>query len=70
MQSYLVAPFAQIDLPLAEAWMLQLGLRAEYMLYAYDNQMLDGNTRDDGTPCDAPRPRAASIAPPTAATIS
>ena len=45
-------PSRRSDLPLAEAWTLQLGLRAEYMLYAYDNQMLDGNTRDDGTPCD------------------
>ncbi len=51
VQSYLVAPFGELDVPFAEAWSLQLGLRAEYMLYAYDNKMLDGNTQDDGTPC-------------------
>jgi outer membrane receptor protein involved in Fe transport len=51
-RSYLVAPYAQLELPLAEAWSLQLGLRAEYMLYDYDNTMFDGNTLDDGlTPC-------------------
>jgi outer membrane receptor protein involved in Fe transport len=27
------------------------GLRLEYSHYDYDNRMLDGNTRDDGTPC-------------------
>jgi outer membrane receptor protein involved in Fe transport len=49
--SYLAAPFAQVELPLATDWSLQAGLRAGYMLYDYDNRMLDGNTRDDGTPC-------------------
>ncbi len=50
-QSYLGAPFVRLALPLTPAWLLQLGLRAEYMLYDYDNRMIDGNTRDDGTPC-------------------
>jgi len=27
------------------------GMRAEYLHYDYDNRMLDGNTRDDGTEC-------------------
>ena len=27
------------------------GLRAEHLNYDYDNRMLDGNTRDDGTAC-------------------
>lgn len=49
--SYLAAPFARVELALAPDWTLQLGLRAEYMLYDYDNRMLDGNARDDGTPC-------------------
>jgi outer membrane receptor protein involved in Fe transport len=49
--SYALSPFAQLELPLAAAWTARLGLRADYMLYDYDNQMLDGNTRDDGTPC-------------------
>ncbi|MCC5793214.1 MAG: TonB-dependent receptor [Chromatiales bacterium] len=49
--SWLAAPYAQIELPLSPRWILQAGLRLEYLLYDYDNQMLDGNTRDDGTPC-------------------
>ncbi len=49
--SYLAAPFLRLELPLATDWILQLGLRTEYMLYDYDNRMRDGNTRDDGTPC-------------------
>jgi outer membrane receptor protein involved in Fe transport len=51
VQSYLAGLFTQASLPLAAAWTLQLGLRAEYMLYVYDNQMIAGNTRDDGVPC-------------------
>lgn len=49
--SALAAPFARLEWPLTPDWLLQLGLRAEYMLYDYDNRMLDGNTRDDGTLC-------------------
>ncbi len=30
---------------------LTAGLRAEHLTYDYDNRMLDGNTRDDGTEC-------------------
>ncbi len=30
---------------------LGTGLRLEYTRYAYDNRMLDGNTKDDGEPC-------------------
>lgn len=30
---------------------LTAGLRAEYIAYKYDNHMLDGNTKDDGTAC-------------------
>lgn len=50
-RSALAAPWAQLTLPLAGALSLQAGLRVEYMLYDYDNRMLDGNTQDDGTPC-------------------
>ncbi|MDX1460764.1 MAG: TonB-dependent receptor [Xanthomonadales bacterium] len=46
-----VAPFVQVEWLLDEAWTLAAGLRYEHMLYDYDNRMLDGNTRDDGTPC-------------------
>ena len=50
--SALVAPFAQLDLTFATDWRFSAGLRLEYMRYDYDNKMLDGNTRDDGTSCD------------------
>ncbi|MDJ0938237.1 MAG: TonB-dependent receptor [Woeseiaceae bacterium] len=46
-----VAPFVQADFSLSDTVTLSVGLRAEYLHYDYDNRMLDGNTRDDGTPC-------------------
>ena len=46
-----IAPYVQSDIELDELLTLGLGLRAEYTRYDYDNRMLDGNTRDDGTPC-------------------
>jgi iron complex outermembrane recepter protein len=45
------APWAHWERPLAAGWSLGLGLRAERMLYRYENRMLDGNTRDDGSEC-------------------
>ncbi len=50
-RSALAAPFAQLELPLLDELVLQLGLRVEGMRYEYDNHLIDGNTRDDGTPC-------------------
>ena len=49
-----VAPYAQLDLPFAESWTLQLGLRLEYLYYDYNNNMVAGSTREDGTGCGAP----------------
>jgi outer membrane receptor protein involved in Fe transport len=46
-----IAPYVQGDFELTETLALGIGLRAEYTHYDYDNRMLDGNTRDDGTPC-------------------
>ncbi len=46
-----VAPYVQSDIEFGKWLTLGLGLRAEYTRYRYDNRMLDGNTRDDGTPC-------------------
>ena len=46
-----VAAYAQADIALGRRWSLDAGLRAEYTRYDYDNRMLDGNTRDDGTEC-------------------
>ena len=51
VQSIGIAPFVQADFPIGERLTASAGLRAEYMHYEYDNRMLDGNTRDDGTPC-------------------
>lgn len=35
----------------AESWQLTLGLRYEQVRYDYDNRMLTGRTRDDGSAC-------------------
>lgn len=51
--SRMAALWQALDLPLdaAGAWHLLPSLRLEYLGYDYDNRALDGNTRDDGTPC-------------------
>jgi outer membrane receptor protein involved in Fe transport len=49
--SFMAAPYAQLEVPLGGRWRAMAGVRLEYLLYDYDNQMLDGNTRDDGTEC-------------------
>lgn len=46
-----LAPWVHWERPLAARWSLGLGLRAERLHYDYDNRMLDGNTRDDGSEC-------------------
>jgi outer membrane receptor protein involved in Fe transport len=46
-----IAPYVQSEFELTETLAFGIGLRAEYTHYDYDNRMLDGNTRDDGTPC-------------------
>jgi len=51
VQSASAAPYVQTEVRLGEALKVGLGLRAEWLRYDYDNRMLDGNTRDDGTPC-------------------
>ena len=49
--TFLMAPYIQTEIFVSDALTVELGLRAEYSHYDYDNQMLTGNTRDDGTPC-------------------
>jgi len=49
--SVMAAPYAQLEYPLADRWRVIAGVRLEYLRYDYDNKRLDGNTRDDGTPC-------------------
>jgi len=46
-----LAPWVQVDAEISARWSLSGGLRAEYTHYDYDNRMLSGNTRDDGTVC-------------------
>ena len=46
-----LATFAQGDYALNEYWSISGGLRLEHARYDYDNRMLAGNTRDDGSVC-------------------
>ena len=49
--TFLLAPYIQTEFIVSDVLSFELGLRAEYTRYDYDNRMLTGNTRDDGTPC-------------------
>ncbi|MGI9264156.1 MAG: TonB-dependent receptor [Gammaproteobacteria bacterium] len=49
--SWLVAPYIHWEKALSHRLRISAGLRFEYLRYDYDNRMLDGNTRDDGTEC-------------------
>jgi iron complex outermembrane receptor protein len=53
VRSTVAAAYAQVEQPFAQRWTLTAGARVEYVQYDYDNRMIDGNTRDDGTPCGA-----------------
>lgn len=46
-----LAAFANYRFDLSETTELSAGLRAENVHYDYDNKMLSGRTRDDGTAC-------------------
>ena len=68
VQSKVAALYGQIEQPFAQRWQADGGARLEYVDYDYDNRMIAGNTRDDGT---AAAPRAAcSTGRRIAATIS
>jgi len=49
--SYAIAPYIQAQFRVSEKLTLDAGLRAEYLHYDYNNRMLTGNTKDDGTEC-------------------
>jgi outer membrane receptor protein involved in Fe transport len=51
VEAVLAGPYVHWQRPVTAGLVAHLGLRYEYLRYDYDNQMLDGNTRDDGTPC-------------------
>ncbi len=53
IDSRVAAVYGQLTQPVGERLQLTGGLRAEYVEYDYDNRMIAGNTRDDGTPCSA-----------------
>jgi iron complex outermembrane receptor protein len=53
VQSQVAALYAQVEQPFAQRFRLTAGARLEYVDYEYDNKMLAGNTRDDGTTCGA-----------------
>jgi len=52
--SLVAAPYARLQVPLAERLTGTVGLRAEYMRYDYSNNILSGNTKDDGSACSDP----------------
>ena len=51
VDAWSVAAFVQGDYTLSDRWDLSGGLRLEHTLYDYENRMLDGNTREDGSAC-------------------
>lgn len=51
VDAVLAGLFIQRSIALSEAVTLTTGLRYQHVEYDYDNRMLDGNTREDGTPC-------------------
>lgn len=51
VKSWSLAPYLQTEFFLTDQWTLGAGLRLETMHYDYDNKMLSGNTRDDGSEC-------------------
>lgn len=49
--AFSVAPWLQGEWRVGERLRIDGGVRFEYVSYDYDNRMLDGNTRDDGSAC-------------------
>lgn len=51
VDSQLAAVFANLEWKLGQATSIEIGTRLESLTYDYDNRMVDGSTRDDGTAC-------------------
>jgi outer membrane receptor protein involved in Fe transport len=51
VDSNVAALYGQVEYRFAERWHLGAGARAEYVAYDYDNQMIVGNTDENGVPC-------------------
>ena len=52
VQVNMLSPFAMLTLHASPTDQFSLGLRAEYLHFDYQNKMLDGRSKDDGTACD------------------
>ncbi len=50
--SFGIAPYIQTNYEANDRLTIGAGLRVDYLRYDYDNGMLTGNTRDDGTVCE------------------
>jgi outer membrane receptor protein involved in Fe transport len=53
VRSSVAAVYGQLEQPFAQRWTFTAGARGEYVEYDYDNRMIAGNTREDGTSCGA-----------------
>jgi len=51
VDSNVAALYGQVDYRFAERWHFGAGARVEYVAYRYDNQMIAGNTDENGVPC-------------------
>ncbi|MBT4522583.1 MAG: TonB-dependent receptor, partial [Halieaceae bacterium] len=54
VDSIMAAAFVNGNWQVAPNTRLSGGVRLDYVEYDYDNRMIDGNTKDDGTPCEIP----------------
>ncbi len=52
VQATMLSPFTMLTFHISEQDQLSVGLRAEYLTYDYQNNLLDGRSKDDGTACD------------------
>ena len=48
----MISPFTMLTFHASPQDQVSLGLRVEYLHYDYQNKMLDGRSKDDGTACD------------------
>lgn len=53
VDSRVAAAYGQITQPIGDSFKLTGGARVEYIEYDYDNKIIAGNTRDNGTNCTA-----------------
>ena len=52
VDSRVAALYGEYARRIGERWRVDAGVRAEYVVYDYDNRMLAGNTDERGVPCD------------------